>query len=159
VDTAGAYTLVIVPDTSEAVRSLLDRQAIVDLTIAYTWALDTRDFEALRDVFAPDATANLRGVECRGIDSVIARISGALLRLDASQHLIGNHQVRIDGDRATCRCHLQSQHVKLGTDGGDTLLIGGVYDDELARGPEGWRITHRVMRQVWIDGNPAVVRR
>jgi SnoaL-like domain len=136
-----------------------DRQAIVDVTIAYTWALDTKDFEALRSVFLPDVTADLRGVPCQGIDAVIERISGALLRIDASQHLIGNHVVVLDGDRATCTCQLQSQHVKRGTPGGDNFLIGGMYLDDFVRTPVGWRIARRVMRQSWSDGNEAVVRR
>ncbi len=144
---------------SHPVDLFADRQAIVDLTIAYTWALDTRDFDELRNVFAADATAMLRGVECIGADAIITRISGALLRLDASQHLIGNQQVLLDGDSATCRCQLQSQHVKFNTEGGDNFLIGGVYEDRCERRPEGWRIVHRVMRQVWAEGNPAVVAR
>jgi SnoaL-like domain len=144
---------------SAELQLLIDHRAIVDLTIAYTWALDTRDFAALHDVFAPDATADLREVICADSDAIVERISHSLLRLDASQHLIGNQQVRIEGDTATCRCQLQSQHIKLGTPGGDLLLIGGVYDDRLERRPEGWRIVHRVMRQTWIEGNLAVIGR
>jgi 3-phenylpropionate/cinnamic acid dioxygenase small subunit len=146
-------------DQSEQLAYLLDRQAIVDLTVAYTWALDTRQPELLSEVFSEDATALLRGVACEGREAIVTRISGAILRLDATQHLVGNHQVEIEGDRATCRCHLQSQHVKAGTEGGDNFLIGGIYLDELERRPEGWRIVRREMRQVWSDGNPAVVRR
>ena len=144
------------PSTPDAAA---DRQAIVDLTIAYTWALDTKQFDALRDVFAPDATAELRGVECTGLDAIIERISKALQPLDASQHLLGNHQVTLDGDRARSRCQLQSQHVRHGTAGGDNFVIGGVYEDELVRTASGWRITRRVMREVWSDGNYDVVRR
>jgi 3-phenylpropionate/cinnamic acid dioxygenase small subunit len=135
------------------------RQAIVDVTIRYTWALDTKDFDQLRDVFLPDATAELRGVLCDGVDAIIERIAGAVRRLDATQHLIGNHQVTVVGDTASSRCQLQSQHVKRGTPGGDNFLIGGVYEDQLVRTPAGWRIAHRVMRQTWADGNPAVVAR
>lgn len=135
-----------------------DEKAIIDLTIAYTWALDTKQFDELRNVFAPDATGMLHGVACDDREAIIARISGALTRLDASQHLIGNHQVHIDGDTATCRCQLQSQHVKSGTDGGDNYLIGGYYDDRLRRTPDGWRISHRTMAETWHSGNRAVVR-
>ncbi len=136
-----------------------DVQAIIDVTIAYTWALDTKQFDDLRDVFAPDATAVLHHVECPDREAIIARISGALRNLDASQHLIGNQQVRVDGDTATCRCQLQSQHVRRGTEGGDNFIIGGYYDDRLRRTPDGWRITHRVMEETWRAGNAAVVRR
>ena len=136
-----------------------DEQAIIDVAIAYTWALDTKQIDQLRSVFAPDATADLHGVACDGLDAIIARIERPLSELDATQHLVGNHQVRVDGDTATHRCHLQSQHVKRGTPGGDNFLIGGVYEDRLARTADGWRITHRTMTAVWTDGNPAVVGR
>ena len=135
-----------------------DEKAIIDLTIAYTWALDTKQFDELRNVFTPDATAMLHGVACDDAEAIITRISGALTRLDVTQHLIGNHQVRIDGDTATCRCQLQSQHLKLGTEGGETYVIGGTYDDRLVRTADGWRISHRTMAESWHSGNRAVVR-
>lgn len=136
-----------------------DHLAIIDVAVAYTWALDTKQIEHLRSVFAPDATADLRGVECVGVDAIIARIGGSILRLDRTQHLVGNHQVRIDGDTATHRCQLQSQHVREGVEGGANYIVGGYYDDRLVRTPDGWRISHRVMQQTWGEGNPAVIRR
>ena len=136
-----------------------DRDDIIDLAIAYTWALDTKNVEALRDVFAPDATAMLRGVECTGVDSIISRIGGSMAHLDLTQHLVGNHQIVVDGDTATHRCQLHSQHVKAGTEGGELFVVGGYYEDNLARTASGWRITHRVMAQTWQSGNPEVVKR
>jgi len=136
-----------------------DREDIIDLAVRYTWALDTKDVEDLRNVFTADATALLRGVECVGVDAIISRVGGAVLRLDWTQHLIGNHQVTVDGDTATHRCHLQGQHVKAGTEGGDNFIVAGFYDDRLVRTPDGWRIVHRLMQQTWTDGNPAVTKR
>ena len=136
-----------------------DRQQIIDLTLTYAWALDTKQLDDLHDVFTPDATANLRGVACDGVEAIITRIGGAVLRLDATQHLTGNHQIAFDGDTATCRCQLQSQHVKAGVEGGDTYMVGGYYEDRLVRTTAGWRIAHRLMTQTWTSGNPAVVRR
>ena len=57
-----------------------DRDDIIDLATRYTWALDTKHFDDLRNVFLPDATAMLRGVECSGVDAIIARIGGAVQR-------------------------------------------------------------------------------
>lgn len=132
---------------------------IIDIAVNYTWALDTKQLDLLRDVFLPDATGMLRGVECNGVDAIIERIGGAILRLDATQHMVGNHQVRVDGDTATHRCHLQSQHVKHGTPGGDNFIVGGYYDDRFVRTPAGWRIAHRTMQQLWVEGNLDVVKR
>ncbi len=136
-----------------------DRQQIIDLAIAYTWALDTKQLDDLDEVFTEDATGDLRGVACAGRDQIKARIGGAVLRLDATQHLVGNHQVTVDGDEATHRCHLQSQHVLTGCEGGDNYIVGGFYQDRLVRTADGWRIAHRLMRQTWTEGNPGVVAR
>lgn len=137
---------------------LADRQAIVDLTVAYCWALDTRDWNALDEVFTPDATADLAR-DVAGVDAIKARVAEALEPLDASQHLVATHQVTIDGDRATCRCYLQAQHVKHGVDGGPNFIVAGRYEDELVRTSAGWRISRRTLVRTWTDGNPAVMAR
>ena len=61
-----------------------DEKAIIDLTIAYTWALDDRRFEDLRDVFAADATGDLAGVHCEGLEAILERIQRGLGKLDAT---------------------------------------------------------------------------
>jgi len=136
-----------------------DFHAIVNVAIAYTWALDTKNFGALQDVFATDATGMLNGVHCDTRDAIIARISGALLRLDFTQHLVGNHQVVVTGDTATHRCQLHAQHVKTGTEGGDNFIIGGYYDDVFVRTASGWRIQHRIIHPTWRSDNANVVKR
>ena len=136
-----------------------DFHAIVNVAIAYTWALDTKNFDALNDVFAPDATGMLNGVHCDSRDAIIARISGSLLRLDFTQHLVGNHQVNVTGNTATHRCQLHAQHVKTGTEGGDNFIIGGYYDDVFVRTANGWRIQHRVMQPTWSSDNANVVKK
>jgi 3-phenylpropionate/cinnamic acid dioxygenase small subunit len=134
-----------------------DRQAIIDLTIDYCWTLDSKDFDHLAEIFHSEATAFL-GTERPNRESIIEKIRGSLLPLDASQHLVANHQVRLDGDRATCRCYLQAQHVRTATQGGVNYIIGGRYEDDLVRTPQGWRIMRRVLHRDWTEGNLAVVR-
>jgi hypothetical protein len=139
-------------------RLHLDRQAVKDITIAYCWSLDRHEFELLRDVFLPDATARLGDEECDGIEAIIARVSRALGPLDDSQHIISNHQVHVDGDSATSRCYLHAQHVRRAADGGPNFVVAGRYEDVLERTPTGWRIRRRVLTTMWTDGNPGVVR-
>ena len=138
---------------------MADREDIIDLAVRYAWALDTKHVEGVRDVFTPDATAMLRGVECNGVDEIIARIGGSILRLDWTQHFISNHEIVVDGDTATHRCQLQSQHVRAGVPGGDNFIVGGYYEDRVVRTGDGWRIAHRLMQQTWTEGNPAVTKR
>lgn len=140
-------------------RAAADTAEIIALTMAYTWALDTKQPELLRDVFTADATADLRNVACDGIDAIITRIGSAVSRFDATQHLIGNHEVVITGNTATCRCKLQSQHTRYGFPGGENFTVGGMYLDDLVRTPHGWRISHRTLQQTWSEGNPDVLKR
>jgi len=135
-----------------------DHRAIVDLTVDYCWAIDGCDWEALRDIFLPNATAELGSGTERGIDAIISRISGVLSVLDRSQHIVANHQVSIDGDRATSRCYLHAQHVRKTAVAGRNYVVAGRYEDDLVRTAEGWRIAHRRLVVMWTDGNPGVIR-
>lgn len=135
-----------------------DRSAIIDLTHAYCWALDTHRWDELRDVFLPEARAVLGGSDLHGIDDIIARVRRALSPLDDSQHMVSTHQIRLDGDRATCRCYLHAQHVRLAAEGGPNYVVAGRYEDQLVRTPQGWRIARRDLITMWTQGNPNVVR-
>lgn len=135
-----------------------DWLAIVRLTHDYCWAIDTREWEALRNVFHPDVDADLAaGAPVHGVEAVIDLISSVLGGLDASQHMVNTHQISIDGNTATGRCSVLAQHVRRGTEGGPKFLFAGWYDDEYRYGPHGWRITRRRIVPKWTDGNRAVI--
>lgn len=135
---------------------ILDHAAVFDLTVDYCTALDSGDWDALRVVFTAEATARLGGTDHDGIDEIIERCSTALTGLDASQHMISNHRIHVDDDHASCTCSVQAQHVRAAADGGPNYIVGGRYDDQLLRTPDGWRITRRVLTVLWTEGNPAV---
>ncbi len=137
--------------------ALLDERAIVDVTIAYCWALDTRNWATLSEVFMPDSTARLGTGEQRDLAEIIERISTALGHLDDSQHMVTCHQVVLDGDRATSRCYLQAQHIRRAAEGGANYIVAGRYEDQLVRTADGWRIKHRDLIVMWTDGNVRVV--
>jgi 3-phenylpropionate/cinnamic acid dioxygenase small subunit len=140
------------------VQGLRDRAEIIDVCVRYARALDQRDWDLLQTCFEPDATFDYDGMEpFRGTEALVAVCRGALDPLDASQHLLGNHVVDVDGDEARSGCYLQAQHVRSGTPGGHTYIVAGTYTDHLRRGPDGWRITHRRLAVSWTDGNSAVL--
>lgn len=145
--------------TETELQRLLDERAIVDVAVRYCWALDTRDWDALGEVFLPDSTADLAdGIVLVGLDAIAARCRAALTPLDDSQHIVSTHQVDVEGDTATHRCYLHAQHVRHGVEGGATYVVGGRYEDRLVRTADGWRITNRDLTMMWTEGNLAVVR-
>ena len=99
--------------TSPDLQTLLDEREILQVVTRYARALDTKEWALLDDVFVPDATGDLASpTPLVGVDAIRTRIRAALEHLDASQHLVGNHEIQVDGDDATHRCYLQAQHVR-----------------------------------------------
>ena len=130
-----------------------DRQQIIDVTIAYCWALDTRDWAALSGVFTPDATAGLGGTQA-GLDEIIDRVSSALRPFAVTQHLVTNHDILIRDEpaihdrTATSRCYVQAVHA---WESGELYTIGGRYEDRLLHTADGWRISHRDLIVSWTN--------
>jgi 3-phenylpropionate/cinnamic acid dioxygenase small subunit len=138
-------------------RALQDKQEITELCYRYGLILDGRDWAGLADLFTPDADAfYLDMPACHGYQAIEDTCRRALTPMSATQHLISNVAVRLDGDQAESSCYLQAQHVKTGTPGGDSFIIAGRYDDKLIRTTAGWRIRERRLEQIWTAGNPAV---
>jgi ketosteroid isomerase-like protein len=138
-------------------QTLIDEREIHQVATRYCRALDTKDWALLDDVFVPGATAMLGSTTMlAGIEEIRGRIRGALQHLDDSHHLVGNHEIGVDGDVATHRCYLQAQHVRLAAVGGPNYMVAGRYEDRLARTDAGWRITHRTLTVMWTDGNIGV---
>lgn len=146
-------------DRETTLQALLDERDIIALAARYCRALDTKDWGLLTQVFLPDATAVL-GVpnQLVGLDAITDRIRRALEYLDDSQHLIGTHEVAVDGDVGTHRCYLQAQHIREVPEGSPNYMIAGRYEDRVQRTPHGWRIAHRTLTVMWTDGNLSVVR-
>jgi len=123
--------------------SCSNRQAIIDVLDRYATCLDTRDWLGLDEVFSPDAKAQY-GLRLEGRPSIVSSIRGFLGGCGPSQHLLGNYEIRIEGDHAEAVTKVRVIHVGAGERA--TLApyeAIGVYRDELARTTDGWRITHR----------------
>jgi ketosteroid isomerase-like protein len=145
---------------SAASEQLVDRQAIVDVCTNYALALDSRDWTRLRKCFTADAIANFASFSGNtGYEAIESACRAALEPLIASQHMLGNHWVELDGDRASSTTYFQAQHVADGVEGGSQYLVAGRYEDAFVRTEAGWRIAHRDLIVMWTSGNPAVLER
>jgi hypothetical protein len=127
----------------DQVQRLADRVEITDVMSRYCFAVDFRDFEALRTVFHTDAEATyvlsplglgLDDVKLSGVDAIIDWLASVLGNLGepAPRHALTNHLIEIDGDRAQSRSYLA---------GGN-----GLYTVEHVRTPDGWRAAQFEMR-------------
>jgi ketosteroid isomerase-like protein len=139
-------------------QHLIDERDIVRVALTYCRALDTCDWDLLATVFVPDATARLGSpTQLTGSDEIVDRCRRALSPLELSQHLVGNHEVVVDGDRATHHCYLHAQHVRANVGGDPNYIVAGRYQDRFVRTGDGWRIAHRDLVMMWTAGNPEVI--
>ena len=143
--------------TEGQIDQLVEKQKIIDLTIAYTWIIDHGPRDNLKEIFTEDAVFIIDVRHLNGIDEIMGKIERTLGGLSASQHIISNHQVMVDGKNATCSCYLHAQHTLHGTEGGDNYIMAGRYIDKLSQVDDEWRITERRLILDWVEGNPNVL--
>lgn len=120
------------------------RREIEALLFRYASALDNRDWQALSDVFSPEAVANYEGIGVfNGRPAVTGIVADFLGKCGSTQHMITNVRIDLDGEKANSRCYLQAVHAGKGRYAGQTMTVWGEYRDRLELHLEGWRIVHR----------------
>ena len=133
-------------------REQNDRIAITNVINRYGTTIDAGDYEGLASCFTPDATVRYgRGRECRGGEEVAEFVRGATVGLVAQQHLLGNHEIALAGDRATAATYLHATQIEGEEAGGGLISIGGIYRDVLVRTDGGWLIAEREMQSLWRE--------
>ncbi len=130
------------------------RDEIVEALACFAAATDQRDWSTIRGLMTVEAVAYGR----TGPDAVVAVMAAHLGGCGPTQHLLGNHRVSVDGDRARSQTAARVHHVGAGPMSGSFFECMGDYTDDWVRGPEGWRITHRRFEMRIERGDFAVLR-
>lgn len=120
-----------------------DEQAIRALVVEYARCVDAGDFDGLQAVFTPDATAELGGNGQSSFEELRARMGEALGRFASWEHIVGDTEVRLDGDTATASTPILAHHYREPGQEPPVYTLTGTYEDRLVRDGSGWRIEHR----------------
>ncbi|WP_160148722.1 nuclear transport factor 2 family protein [Amycolatopsis alkalitolerans] len=130
-------------------RRLVDEQQILAPLTRYTHLCDARDGTAW-EIFSEDGTDdhNLFGQAIHGWDAIESMFARSSENLEATAHFISNTEIEVDGDRAKTRTYAQCwTWLRFSGDKGavrpcDYVFVG-VYNDDLVRTADGWRISYR----------------
>ncbi|BBY90955.1 hypothetical protein MGALJ_06240 [Mycobacterium gallinarum] len=128
-----------------SLEEISDRFEIQQLMIDYSNAIDQKQFDNLDRVFTPDAYIDYRvtgGIDGRFPD-VKAWLKEVLPNFPAYYHMLGNFDVRIDGDSASSKTICFNPMV-FNAEEKQILFVGIWYVDEFVRTAEGWRMSKRV---------------
>ena len=132
--------------------------AITQKLYEYALGVDTRDWELYRSIFCEQVTADFRSYDGEthatfAADDWVAGLKAQFTGLDATQHVMTNPIVDIDGDTARCRMYMQAEHFLQNSSGSSDFAIGGYYDDRLKRSDTGWLIESVTLNVFWSRGN------
>jgi ketosteroid isomerase-like protein len=155
-----------------ALDEALDRLEIADLLVAYSDAVDARDWDGLDRVFTDDAVIDytelggIRG-DLPTIKAFLASAMGEGSGKLGFQHMLGQGRIVVSGDEATAHTPCFNPmvlDVPVGERGdresGDVpvehvYFVGLWYRDRLVRTPDGWRILERYEERAYKHNRPS----
>jgi hypothetical protein len=138
------------PDDRDALRRLLDREAVIEACYRYAAAVDatTRDqsdrtFREYADTMTVDCVVDYGPFgRFENRDDWIEFARGLAARAGLSQHLYANFFVHIDGDTARATFNAQALHFWADRPPAEQLLVAtAIFENRLRRTEEGWRLT------------------
>ena len=137
-----------------------DKVAIQEAIAAHGLFADCREFAAIKTIIAPDAVYDYSS--CFGPDFKSVKLADFLegddiffLGFDATQHMISNFVILLDGDRATCRSHVRATH-RIDK---DIYVMGGLYRHKMVRLNGEWKIAETVFEQTFTEGDETLFER
>lgn len=80
---------------------------------------------------------------------------GFLAQCEASQHLVGQVDIKLDGNRATGEVYFLAHHRTLEHGERFDLFVAGRYHDEYENRGDGWKIARRKEIVDWARTDPA----
>lgn len=134
-----------------SLQEMSDRLEIQDLIARYAYAIDDCDFDALDNVFTPDAIIDYHelGGSVGTLSETKAFLAKSLPNFPGFQHMCATTKIDFDGDTAKTRTILFNPMVAKHEGKEQVFFVGLWYEDEMVRTPEGWRIRKRYERASW----------
>lgn len=130
---------------------------ITQLLNTFGTSIDQREWNTYETLFADEVDFDYSEIE--GPKGVFTpkKIRGSaeewLGAFVATQHVITNHIISIEGDEARCSTHVRAMHLQPNPQGEAFLEIGGHYAGTLVRVKSEWKIKSWKFDMFWSRGN------
>lgn len=140
---------------------LVDRTRITDHVLRYATGIDRHDWKLYRSIFADQLTIDFSSwsgepATRMNADDWVAGVRATLEPFDATQHVLTNFVIGIDGAEATCSCYMAAHHHLVTGDLREMHSIGGYYVHHLRRAAESWLIHGTQLNVSWEMGDRAL---
>jgi uncharacterized membrane protein len=141
-----------------ASQGITDHAAIINAVNGIAIFADLRDWDRCRQSFSDRVEFDYTSLT-GGTPTIIAADQQMQQWSDffkstfkSTQHIIGSHVVTINGDTATCVSNFQAHHTYLDSEKG-TWILSGVYNHDLVRVDNAWKVNKMKMSIAWETGN------
>ena len=143
----------VIEDLRKRLQVLEDKEALQALMNRYCRTADKKDWQAWAECFVEDSVFDFGPFgQHNGRDTIREVCSAAEEPYKDMQHSMTNMQFEVDGDTATGTAYLWFAGVPDTSKPGEHFDIGGPYEWEFTRTPEGWRLSLMRLRIAWTLG-------
>ena len=142
---------------NEILKTLIDKDTIINIRVRFTRYIDTKDWKGLTTLLSDrvDVDYSDFGIPIQTMtrEEFVGLIRNTLSREGVrTQHYISNFDISVEGDNATCQAHVRAMHF-LPNEGESMLEMGGYYEAKLVRIAQDWKIKSWKFTILWSRGN------
>jgi len=140
-----------------------DKLAVAECLYRYATGVDTRDWAMYRSVFADEVEFDFSGYEpgrlpvTMAADDWVAGVKPLFGGLAATQHMMSNPLVELEGDSAQITMYVRAHHVFDPGDPESYYTIGGYYRNQLVRERGSWKLVRVKLSVTWHLGHPEIM--
>ena len=135
------------------IDQVIAKQEIYELCCAYTRGLDRLDADLMRSVFHDDATVDYGFFQGNATDFVDFA-QNALSSHLANHHMLGQANIRVQGDRGVGEIYFQAFHKIIFEGEKKDLFVCGRYVDRYERRDGVWKMAFRSEVNDWSRTEP-----
>ncbi|MFN3231121.1 MAG: nuclear transport factor 2 family protein [Alphaproteobacteria bacterium] len=148
---------------ADTLQVLKDKAEIQETILKYATGLDSRDFALYRSIFADEVDIDFSSYSGQPASRMTGDEWGQMVQrmlpgFDATQHVLTNFVIEVDGDEATANVYVQAEHFIANSEGDNSHTLGGYYIHKLKRHGDAWKIHATTLNVTWNRGNRDVYR-
>jgi hypothetical protein len=135
--------------------ALVDKEAIRDLAMLYSRAVDRQDYDLVQSLYTEDATDTHGDLHFATVEAFVANLRKGMPNFRYTGHHICNHLIALDGETGEGEVYALAYHLRTPVEGEHIEWLMGVrYLDKYRKENGRWRFADRTVVYDWQTKRP-----